>query len=334
MLQGDCIGKDYFMSHPLSNVDAEDLPSIAFDRSFPFFKLAIHYAWYAVLSVLYVQNFWDIAFLMLGATDKARLAFRDGTSQVLRRQDFRRPLYLLLFIKKKKYPIAPSADFSKVSFDYCGRNLTLEGPDSLGLAYDVFFGQEYAHLPVCGKTVVDVGANIGDTAIYFCMQGASRVIAFEPYPYSFRLAKKNIRKNGFQRRVQLLEAAVGAKNSRIRLDGASKSFGGSQVAPSKNGKWVKVANLGGVLAKIRGQDAVLKLDCEGAEYSIILPAQTRELRRFSHIILEFHYGHANLAEKLKSAGFDVRLQKRPAYSFNRGWKNQHARTGLMEAVRV
>jgi FkbM family methyltransferase len=42
-----------------------------------------------------------------------------------------------------------------------------------------------------GREVVDVGANIGDTAVFFSrVKKASKVIAIEPLPYVFSLAQK------------------------------------------------------------------------------------------------------------------------------------------------
>lgn len=38
--------------------------------------------------------------------------------------------------------------------------------------------------------VIDVGANIGNSAIYFLVNGASRVFAFEPYEFSYKPDQK------------------------------------------------------------------------------------------------------------------------------------------------
>ena len=46
----------------------------------------------------------------------------------------------------------------------------------------IFLDGEYERLPVEGKTVLDLGANIGDTLTYFMLRGASRVVGIEPFP--------------------------------------------------------------------------------------------------------------------------------------------------------
>jgi FkbM family methyltransferase len=53
---------------------------------------------------------------------------------------------------------------------------------------------EYCSLNVEQRSVLDVGASIGDTAIYFSIR-ANRVIAVEPYAFAFRFLKTNILAN-------------------------------------------------------------------------------------------------------------------------------------------
>ena len=60
-----------------------------------------------------------------------------------------------------------------------------------GLISENLVYEQYKILDVSNKDVVDVGAALGDTAIYFALKGAKHVYAFEPYPYSYNIAKKN-----------------------------------------------------------------------------------------------------------------------------------------------
>ena len=57
-------------------------------------------------------------------------------------------------------------------FYFNGTQVYLNGDPDNGAKIDVFFREEYAFLNVDGKVVVDIGANIGDTAIYFALKGA------------------------------------------------------------------------------------------------------------------------------------------------------------------
>jgi len=42
------------------------------------------------------------------------------------------------------------------------------------------------------KSVVDIGAFVGDTAIYFAIKGAEKVIAIEPHPGAYEELAENI----------------------------------------------------------------------------------------------------------------------------------------------
>ncbi|MGC9178548.1 MAG: hypothetical protein ACP5G6_09135, partial [Conexivisphaera sp.] len=67
-----------------------------------------------------------------------------------------------------------------ISLKYRGRDVHIHGfmhGDVVGAFTD------YHWLSVEGRRVLDVGASIGDTAIYFSLRGAMEVVAFEPYPF-------------------------------------------------------------------------------------------------------------------------------------------------------
>lgn len=51
---------------------------------------------------------------------------------------------------------------------------------------------EYKHLPVEGKTVMDIGGNIGAFSKYAVMKGANKVITYEPSAENFIQLLKNI----------------------------------------------------------------------------------------------------------------------------------------------
>jgi predicted RNA methylase len=45
------------------------------------------------------------------------------------------------------------------------------------------------------RDVIDVGASVGDTALYFVLNGARKVIALEPLPNVAKCAEENVRLN-------------------------------------------------------------------------------------------------------------------------------------------
>lgn len=54
------------------------------------------------------------------------------------------------------------------------------------------------------------------------------------------------------------------------------------------------------------------MDCEGCEYEVILSSPVDSLKRFSHILIEYHHGYKDLRDKLVSCGFKVSISK-PRY---------------------
>ena len=64
-----------------------------------------------------------------------------------------------------------------------------------GDIWSIFIRDEYGILPVRGEMVIDIGVNNSDSPIYFCLQGASKVIALEPQPQNYNVAKTNIQLN-------------------------------------------------------------------------------------------------------------------------------------------
>jgi len=64
---------------------------------------------------------------------------------------------------------------------------------------------------------------------------------------------------------------------------------------------------------------LLKLDCEGAEYAILMGASAESLARVQRIIMEYHdldaeHEHTRLVHFLEGNGFSVRLHANPVHA--------------------
>ena len=66
--------------------------------------------------------------------------------------------------------------------------------------------------------------------------------------------------------------------------------------------------------------AILKMDCEGYEYDIIMQAPCDTLRYFTHIQLEYHSGYKNLKQKLEKCNFNVSVTRPTAFFLFHGHK--------------
>ena len=193
-------------------------------------------------------------------------------------------------------------------FDYKGRKVSLnfntrdELVHTLHMVSEQFIREQYGMLDVKGRDVVDVGASIGDTAIYFALNGAKHVYAFEPSKSVYDLAVKNVRSNGLGDRITMINESCGS---------------GGDALPY-------------ILRKYKIGNAVLKSDCEGCEYGLILNADSTVLRSFGQIMLEYHYGYLDIASKLKISGFAVNHTMPRAYS-HRDKEGRQSALGLIYA---
>jgi len=64
-----------------------------------------------------------------------------------------------------------------------------------------------------GRDVIDVGASMGDTALYFVLNGARKVIAVEPLPNVAKCAEENLRLSGATDKVKVINAALSGPTS-------------------------------------------------------------------------------------------------------------------------
>ena len=168
----------------------------------------------------------------------------------------------------------------------------------------VFFDEVYKVLPAKDQTILDVGANIGDSAIYFALKGARKIIAIEPFPANYELAKKNIELNNLQKIIHVDLAGCSNKSGFLTVDN-KKSGGEESLTSSITGTKIPLFSLENILEQNNLNSAILKMDCEGCEYDSILKTDDKIIKKFSTIIIEYHYGYQNLVEKLENCGFQV-----------------------------
>ena len=169
--------------------------------------------------------------------------------------------------------------------------LNFHGGKTNGDVVSIFKKNEYSFLPVMEKEVIDIGANIGESSIYFANRGAKNVIAVEPDRISYDYAVKNIAINGYSDTIKLILAACGLKDKFV----------------SENE--LQFLTLKTLIKKYCSYPKILKVDCEGCEYDLILNASIDDLSKFSHIQIEYHFGYQNLKTRLEECGFEVTCTK-------------------------
>jgi len=156
--------------------------------------------------------------------------------------------------------------------------------------------------------VVDIGAGLGETCVYFASRGARHVYALEPFPSAFEVARRNIRRNSLESRVTLLNQGGGGASSFVRINERKGSTPASTLHSDRKGRRVRVLTLDEIIEQYRLNGVALKVDCEGCEYGLILNAKDETLAKVDQIVLEYHQGYRRLANRLRHAGFRVRAE--------------------------
>lgn len=173
--------------------------------------------------------------------------------------------------------------------------------------YETYIKGQYKQLKVKDKIVIDVGASIGESAIYFALKGAKHVYAYEPQPYAYARAVANIKLNALEHKITVINEAIGSKPGLIKVAN-TLSMGGSKLKRTEKGNDVKITTLTEVFTRFNIKEkATLKLDVEGAEYDILLASkwyiQSWAIKNFEQMAIEYHNGYLNLKRRLEKLGF-------------------------------
>jgi FkbM family methyltransferase len=257
-----------------------------------------------------IKNWYVIPFFRLGLLKKTTFAIKNGERVEIK--NLRE--YYNFFSGEKwwrqkmaRYKDRITISRSIVTFDKKLRfryYTDIDLGQTLWRIYEIFINNEYK-VDVKNRVVINIGANIADTAIRFILDGAEKVIGYEPFPNSFKLAQENIKLNNLQNRITLINAGLGKKSSVVRLPESSLNttvLSAERMTKIK-GKKVKIITLGDIARRLPRVDTIIEMDCEGCEYPTILTADNDTLRHFSEFILEYHRAPGTLLDKFKDAGF-------------------------------
>lgn len=139
------------------------------------------------------------------------------------------------------------------------------------------------------KCVIDVGANIGIFSLYASMLGAKKVFAVEPVTQTFFQLCSNINATKIKNIVPLKYVVSDKPNQFVNISLKPNSGHNSLYNIQDNEfETVYSTTLNEILKKCEGDDIVLKLDCEGAEYDIIMNATEQDMKNISRVIMEIH----------------------------------------------
>lgn len=181
--------------------------------------------------------------------------------------------------------------------------------------HEIFLGECY-RLPVWyqpkSATIVDLGANIGLTTLYYYRQFPDATfICVEPDPTNLSLLRVNCA--SLQGQTILIEGAVSDQTGSVYFVNDQASWGGKIVQHSAHGIQIPCYDINNILSHAGNNPIdLLKIDIEGAEEAIFA-TPCPWLGRVKMIIIELHseLGVTNFRRAVHEAGFRV-LEPDPA----------------------
>lgn len=178
-----------------------------------------------------------------------------------------------------------------------------------------------------GTRVVDIGTHVGSFSYLALIRGAAEVVGYEPEPSNHRCAEQNLA--SFGSRVAVHRTAVWRSDAPTRHlpflpSSDAGNTGGGSVIWNTEGPVVDAVPFDTVIEAAseggRRRVGLVKLDCEGAEFPILLTSTL--LDRVDHIVGEYHelraeppphaavpgyseFALGDLEEALRASGFSV-----------------------------
>jgi len=147
------------------------------------------------------------------------------------------------------------------------------------------------------KTVIDVGAHLGAfTVLASHLWPNAKILAYEPWPENFYLLHQNTidRKNVSPFQDALVGETTGVVRFKDPKPGPQGNTGGGRVVEEGGDRSLAAYSVERLLTELGSRQIdLLKLDCEGSEFSILEALLKRgELGRVKWIRGEWHSGDA------------------------------------------
>lgn len=171
----------------------------------------------------------------------------------------------------------------RFAFEYNGKHIPMFLRTTVDIAAlkEIYLQNEYSwNIPGPVKVIVDLGAHIGDTTLFYHTQYPdAQIIALEPAPDSFAILQKN---TSHIPNITAIQAAVGDTEGLVRLYITKSSLGNSISERNTTVDHVDVPQhtIKTVLSEAGVAKAdLIKFDIEGAEEQLF--ASMDDPRRFS-----------------------------------------------------
>ncbi|MCU7549655.1 FkbM family methyltransferase [Chitinophagaceae bacterium LB-8] len=185
----------------------------------------------------------------------------------------------------------------------------------IGIFYEVFWRRVY-HVPHLDwkdfKCIVDVGANVGMTALFFgTLSPKAQIIAIEPDPDNFDLLLRNTENDSHISRLTVVHAAVAETDGFLSFEKARLAYN-TRVIDDYNGSRVKSLSLNTLIRNHCFEKVdLVKIDIEGFEHRLF-EGNTEWLDLVQNLIIEIHSqeNFSAFSHLVTNSGFSIRKLSR------------------------
>jgi hypothetical protein len=144
---------------------------------------------------------------------------------------------------------------------------------------EIFLMKVYGENHMDGRVIIDIGASIGDTALYFSSLGASQIYCYEPNKDRYEVAIQNIELNKLTDVIHIFnERATGT-------------------------------SIGNLISNYSLKNVFLKIDCDGCEYELFEKTDQQIFENINDIVMEHHGQPYPLISRLSTLGFRAKRSK-------------------------
>jgi len=266
-----------------------------------------------------IKNWPKFYLVYLGIKKSATLEFVDGYKINVSEDNLSKALIIAEFHamlrRARDLGLTIRVNKEKVVVKIKKRWLILDRETAPSIITELLFPQHNV-FDVKDRDIIDIGAYVGDTSIYYYLYGKARhVYAFEPIPYIYEKGLQIIKWNNLMESISFFNEGVSGEKGTTRILESKTNFDKVGVNKSNTeGRLIKIVSLDEFVKKYNIHSAFLKVDCEGCEYSIFQKISKETLQRFIGIHIEYHYGYLDLIKRLKEEGFGI-IYTKPVYNF-------------------
>lgn len=184
---------------------------------------------------------------------------------------------------------------------------------------ELFFTKDYdialKRLQPKTSVVVDIGGHIGTFSIKASLH-SKQVVAYEPDHESAAVLRENVRLNE-RKNVRIIPFGIARKQGRYQIFiSEDNPQCNSMYKVFSEGKThtqlIKCKNFEDEMLRLKLKNIdLLKVDCEGAEFEILMSLSKKTYNKINAIIVEYHetheheYGHKDLFDIFHNNGFKV-----------------------------